>query len=111
MLMESFDKVWSEKVYEVYVCISAPFVFPNSRVLTIIGFVVVDFKFSNYAARKVNKVMHQPRIPRMLRIANPGSGGRTNQSRHLDASIKKLLFCLRRRLRIACTKYYRMLPT
>jgi hypothetical protein len=51
MLMESLDKVWREKVYEVYVCFSAPFVFRNSRGLTILCFVVGDFKFCNYAAK------------------------------------------------------------
>jgi hypothetical protein len=51
VLMESLDKVWSEKVYEVYVCISACFVFRNSRGLTILGFVLGEFKFSNYAAK------------------------------------------------------------
>lgn len=57
--METFDKVWGKKFsfqYGVYVCIPPSFVFPNSRVLTIIGFVVSDFKFPLLRGKKSIKL-------------------------------------------------------
>jgi hypothetical protein len=58
-LMETFDKVWKEKFTFnmcVYVGIPSCFVFPNSRVLTTIGFVVSDFKFSLLRGKKSIKL-------------------------------------------------------